>query len=392
MRCSLHCRGDPDGRNARAPSAPSRLARTVRPMPINTLLAVDGNSLLHRSYHALEASGLRTSDGRPTWAIKGFFSLLIGAVDRVGANALVVGFDDHTDNMRKTLFSGYKAQRPEKPEALKSQLALTVQTLRAAGVHVVVPPGLEADDVMASAAAVAAGAGWNTVIVTSDRDSFALIDDTTRVLRLLPRGGIDGAATLTADRLHTLTGVHPHQYREYAAIRGDSSDNLPGIRGVGEKSAAKLLSAFGSMDAVWADIEHNAGAGVAKAVGKSFIAKLTDPDSRAAYERNLELMTMRRDVDLGLDLTEAGRGLLPLDPERVLAAIDSLELRSLRSPVVAALCSTHTPESAPPPVPTPVRERPVADRVPAQPVPIEQPAGLAGPRSPRPASLGAPVW
>lgn len=388
-------------------SAPNPLARTVPGMTKRTLLAVDGNSLLHRSFHALESTNLRTRDGRPTWAVKGFMNLMLAALERTGADAVVVGFDDHTSSIRKAQHPLYKAQRPPKPPELGQQIALTIDTLRGAGVHVVVPRGLEADDVMASAAAAAAAAGWNTVIVTSDRDSFALIDETTQVLRLLFKGGIDAATRLTPERLVTLTGVRADQYREYAAMRGDTSDNLDGIKGIGEKYAAKLLAAFGTVQAAFDDVDTNAGARVAAEVGKAMVAKLTDPVSRLAFERNLDLMTMRRDVPLGIDLRSPGHGLLPLDQACVTAAMDSLELAAVRAGAVRVLCGTR--QSAPQVAPThgediPPAEPPLDDEPPFPDTPDgqhhrgpqarpDEPGAVPAPRqpvaSPQPAMQGS---
>src|SRR5205085_9167668 len=117
-------------------------------------------------------------------------------------------------------------------------------------------------DVSASAAAWAEREGWQCVVVTSDRDTFAHLSDTTRVLRLID-GGIHGSPLLDPQRLHTMYGVAAAHYLDYAALRGDASDNLPGVRGIGEKSAALLLSTVGPMEAVWADVEHDEGASVA---------------------------------------------------------------------------------------------------------------------------------
>src|SRR5690606_23788972 len=132
---------------------------------------------------------------------------------------------------------------------------------------VVVPSGLEADDVLASAGATAAAAGWRAILATSDRDSFALIDDSTSVLRIL-NGGIDASPILTPGRLHSMYGIWPNQYRQYAAMRGDTSDNLPGMHGIGEKTAAKILSEFGTVDNAFADAEDG-GALVAEHVGRA---------------------------------------------------------------------------------------------------------------------------
>lgn len=335
-------------------SAVRQTALTVQRMPTtNTILAVDGNSLLHRAFHALLSSGLSTSDGRPTWAVKGFLSLLMQSIDRVGADAVVVGFDDHEMSVRKARWPHYKAQRKPKPPELGAQIATTIDLLRSAGVHVVVPTGLEADDVMASTAQFATQAGWHTVIVTSDRDSFALIDQHTSVLRLIT-GGVEASPILTPERLHTMLSVRPDQYREYAAMRGDTSDNLAGIRGVGEVGAAKLLGHFGSVAAAFADADTG-GAELTSVMGRAYVTKLTNEQSRAAFEQNLQIMAMERDVPLGIDLTSPGRGLLPLESERVLAALSNLELASQRTQALAVLCRSA---QAAPRVATPVAEPP----------------------------------
>lgn len=312
-----------------------------------TLLAVDGNSLLHRSFHALLGSNLRTVDGRPTWAVKGFMSQLIGAVERTGADAVVVGFDDHTLNTRKVDYPHYKATRSPKPPELGQQIQLVIELLRAAGVRVVVPPGLEADDVLASAGAFAPTVGWRTVIVTSDRDSFALIDEHTSVLRVI-KGGIEASPILTPGRLHSMISVPPEQYQQYAAMRGDSSDNLAGIRGVGEVTAAKILTEFGSVQAAFDDVDGG-GARVAATIGKAAVSKLANPESRAAFALNLTIMAMHTDLDLGLDLIEPGAGLLPLETDKVLGALGAFELNSLRNYAVKALCSTGNQEYVPQP-------------------------------------------
>ncbi|MCC2308394.1 5'-3' exonuclease [Cellulomonas chengniuliangii] len=307
-----------------------------------TLLAVDGNSLVHRSFHALLGTQLATRDGRPTWAVKGFVSQLLGAVDRVGADALVVGFDDHTTSARKAAHPHYKATRGPKAPELVHQLQLTADLLRDAGVEVVVPEGLEADDVLASAAAQARAAGWSTVVVTSDRDSFGLIDPSTSVLRVI-NGGIEASPLLTPERLTMMIGIQPGQYRQYAAMRGDTSDNLTGVRGIGEKTATKLLNAFGSVEAALADIDTNAGARVAAEVGKAVVGKLASPEARAAFWGNVEIMTMRTDIPLGLGWEPAGVGHLPLDHGKVTAALAALELTSLVGYAGRVLCGVDEP-------------------------------------------------
>ncbi len=209
------------------------------------VLAIDGNSLVHRSYHAQARTGLRDDDGRPRWAVRGLLSQLVSAVERIGPDVVVVGFDDPDASIRRDRWPQYKATRVDKLTTLVEQLTLAVEVLRDLGVAVVVPPGLEADDVLASVARFAPSAGATTVIMTSDRDAFALIDEHTRVLRII-NGGVEASPMLTPERLLTLTGVRPEQYRDFAALRGDASDNLPGVHGIGAKTAARLLAELGS--------------------------------------------------------------------------------------------------------------------------------------------------
>ena len=217
-----------------------------------TLLAVDGNSLLHRSFHSSARTGFRTSDGRPMWAVRGLLSQLAAAVDRTCADAVVVGFDDPAASVRRQRWPSYKAHRGAKPATLEQQLDAAVEVLRAMGVVVAVPAGLEADDVLASAAAYARAVGARTVVATSDRDSFSLIDDNTRMLRIL-NGGVEASPMLDPQRLEMVTGVRPDQYLDFAALRGDVSDNLPGVPGIGPKTAARLLAEFGSAAAAFED-------------------------------------------------------------------------------------------------------------------------------------------
>ena len=288
-----------------------------------TLLAVDGNSLLHRSFHASARTGFRTSDGRAMWAVRGFLSHLVAAVDRTCADAVVVGFDDPDSSARRDRWPSYKAQRAPKPATLHEQLETAVEVLQDLGVVVAVPAGLEADDVLASAAAYAPTVGARTVIVTSDRDSFALIDEHTKMLRIL-NGGVDVSPLLDPHRLVLVTGVRPEQYVDLAALRGDTSDNLPGVAGIGPKTAARLLEEFGSAEAAFDDAAAG-GERCTKALGKAVAKRLADPAARDRWEHNCRVMAMHRDAPLGLDLL-AGVGCLPLDTDAVKEAYTRLEL------------------------------------------------------------------
>lgn len=296
-----------------------------------TVLAVDGNSLLHRAFHASARTGFRL-DGRPAWAVRGLLSQLVAAVDRVCADAVVVGFDDRGNSRRKKQWPTYKAQRSPKPETLEQQLDLAVQVLRHLGVVVVVPPGLEADDVLASVAAQAPAMGARTVVATSDRDSFSLIDDNTKMLRIL-NGGVDASPLLDPARLAMVTGVRPEQYPDLAALRGDASDNLPGVSGFGAKTAVKLLTELDSAEAAFADALAG-GERCQAAVGAARARTLATIEARERYDLNREVMAMVPTAELGLDLS-GGPGRLPLDEGTVRQVFGRFDLSVV--PAIRAL-------------------------------------------------------
>src|SRR3954447_23217776 len=279
-----------------------------------TLLAVDGNSLLHRSYHASARTGWARARRRPMWAVRGLLSQLTAAVDRSCADAVVVGFDDPAASVRRERWPSYKAHREAKPASLERQLDLAVEVLRELGVVVVVPEGLEADDVLASAAAQAPAWGARTVVATSDRDSFALIDGSTRMLRIL-NGGVDASPLLDPQRLAMVTGVRPEQYPDLAALRGDTSDNLPGVTGFGTKTAVKLLQALDTAEAAFDDAESD-GSRCTAAVGKARAKALAADGARERWQHNCEVMEMVTTAEVGLHRT-LGRGRLPLDEDAV---------------------------------------------------------------------------
>jgi 5'-3' exonuclease len=279
-----------------------------------TVLAVDGNSLLHRAFHASARTGFRL-DGRPAWAVRGLLSQLSAAVDRASADAVVVGFDDRSHSVRKERWPTYKAQRSPKPDTLEQQIDLAIDVLGALGLCVVVPDGLEADDVLASVAAQAPIHGARTVVVTSDRDSFSLIDDHTRMLRIL-NGGVDASPMLDAAKLALVTGVRPDQYADLAALRGDASDNLPGVRGFGAKTAVSLLTALDSAPAAFADARGD-GERCRAAVGAARTATLAGDEARERYDLNRAVMAQVTTVDVGALDPEGQVGAVPLATDAV---------------------------------------------------------------------------
>ena len=302
-------------------------------------LAIDGNSLVHRSYHAQAHTGMHATDGRPAWAVRGLLMQLVAAVERVRPATVVVGFDDPESSLRRETWPTYKATRVDKLDTLVDQLATAVEVLRLLGLSVVVPPALEADDVLASTAALVKGRGGRTVVVTSDRDAFALIDDTTSVLRII-NGGVEASPVMTPERLVMLLGVRPEQYRDFAALRGDPSDNLPGVRGIGPRTAARLLQEFGTAAAAFDD-----PAGVRARLGAGVAAKLGADGAREAFELNCLVMAMRADVPV-----ECGE--LPLDPAAVAQVYRGQNLVYTVNDALCALAGAD-PDGLTPPAPMP---------------------------------------
>lgn len=281
-------------------------------------MVVDGNSLVHRSFHALARTGARTDGNEPIWAVRGLLTQLVAAAERLEPAVVVVGFDDPDRSHRRERWPGYKAQRAEKLPTLVSQLALAEVVLADLGIHVVVPDGWEADDVLASTARTVADGGGHTVLVTSDRDAFALIDDRTSVLRMIS-GGVEGSPVLTPERLELLVGVRPEQYPDFAALRGDPSDNLPGVAGIGPKRAARLLQAFGTAEQLFGCVDTEADR-VREIVGPAVLARLAGEDARRRWQHNRRVMAPHLDIDVGLQAAPLP-GRLPLPADEVHRAI-----------------------------------------------------------------------
>lgn len=278
-------------RGAPVPVAGHRPPAPAAPPAGPLLLAVDGNSLAHRAFHAYGAIGLG-GGGEDRSALYGFLALLTALHDKTGPTGVVVGFDCREASDRKERYPAYKANRPAKDPALHALLDLVPALLADLGVAVVTEHGWEADDVVGSAAAAARVAGWRCVVATSDRDAFALVDDTTTVLRL--RSGLDNAVVVDPARLRRDQGVEPGQYVELAALRGDTSDNLPGVDGIGPARAAALLQAFPTVAAAGAD-PIGCRSVIGRRPGQALLDDLADPPA-SVFHRNVALMTIRTDL------------------------------------------------------------------------------------------------
>lgn len=317
--------------------------------PRKLLLVVDAPSLLHRNHHARAHTGITDRSGRPAWALHGMLCQILEAIDGFAPDAVIFGLDDRTASVRAAFYPQYKAGRAEKDAALVDQLDRAGALLDALGLATLTPPGLEADDVSASGATWARDNGWNCVIITSDRDAFAHISDHTQVLRLI-NGGIQGSPLLNPTRLVALYGVAAEHYLDFAALRGDASDNLPGVAGIGEKTAAALLTQVGSMRTVWADIDHNEGRIVAatldswatetgaRRMGATVVRRLAAPEARERYDFNVRIMSGHDDLDLGITPEVPGTpGLLPLDTERVNRVVSFLGVEATTSLAIRVL-------------------------------------------------------
>lgn len=218
------------------------------------LIAIDGNSLLYRAYYALPE--MTTREGTPTGALHGFLSMLLKLIQTDPAY-MVVAFDMHEPTFRHKQYEQYKAGRKETPEDLRAQFPLLKTLLREMGIAVCESAGYEADDILGTFARSAEQTGIETLLVTGDRDALQLVSQNTRVL--LTKRGLTDTAEYTLELLQEQYGLTPDHMRDLKGLMGDSSDNIPGIPGVGEKTALKLLDAYGDLESVLAHAEEIKG-------------------------------------------------------------------------------------------------------------------------------------
>lgn len=342
----------------RAPTVSGMNNHTTTNTRRRTLLAIDAPSLLHRNHHARKGSGLRDKGGRPIWALNGMLRQAMDAMVRVHADLVLFGVDDRATSKRTERFPEYKAGRGEKDAELVDQLDRAEAMLRQIGFNVVTPPGLEADDVTASAAAWAEANDWDCVILTSDRDAFAHIGPRTRVLRLI-NGGVQASPLLDAEKLYANYSVGPHNYLDFAALRGDKSDNLPGVAGVGEKTAPIMLECMGDMEAVWADIDANSGNGLVatldgwaeetgmRKISAGLLKKLRADGARERFEFNKSMMAAEL-IPLTIAVNPGDPGVLPLRRDAVESTVSYLGDRWTTKTALEVLCHDVAPVASPP--------------------------------------------
>ena len=285
------------------------------------LLLLDGHSLAYRAFFALPPD-LATTDGQPTNAVYGFTSMLIKMLQDEQPTHVAVAFDRSEPTFRHEQYVEYKANRKETPGDLRSQFSLIFEVLDALGITRLSVPGFEADDIIATLAVQAVAEGMDVLIVTGDRDVLQLVSP--QVTALMTRRGISEMTRFTPEEVTAKYGLTPAQYPDFAALRGDPSDNLPSIPGVGEKTAAKWIADFGSLAELVDRVDEVKG----KAGDKL-------REHLAAVLRNRQLTELARDVplDIGpLDLRPAA-----WDREQIHQLFDTLQFRVLRDRLYSTL-------------------------------------------------------
>jgi DNA polymerase-1 len=219
-------------------------------MPEHVLAVIDGNSLLHRAFHALPVT-MTAPDGRPTNAVFGFMSMLLKLADAHSPDTLIVAFDKGRPAFRTEVLERYKVHRPPTPEDLRPQFGMVKGLLEAMRVPIVEAEGWEGDDILGALAVRGTEAGMRVLLFTGDKDAMQLVTDNVSVVTT--RQGITDIKVYDPAAVEERLGVTPAQVPDYLGLKGDASDNIPGVPGIGEKTAAKLLRQYGSLDAV---LEH----------------------------------------------------------------------------------------------------------------------------------------
>ncbi|GAA2428750.1 DNA polymerase I [Streptomyces glaucus] len=298
------------------------------------LMLMDGHSLAYRAFFALPAENFTTATGQPTNAIYGFASMLANTLRDESPTHFAVAFDVSRRTWRSEEFTEYKANRSKTPDEFKGQVELIGELLDAMHVSRFAVEGYEADDIIATLATQAEAAGFEVLIVTGDRDSFQLVSDQVTVL--YPTKGVSELTRFTPEKVVEKYGLTPAQYPDFAALRGDPSDNLPGIPGVGEKTAAKWINQFGSFAELVARADEVKGK-----AGQNL------RDHLEAVKLNRRLTELERQVRLPKTVADLER--VPYDRKAVATVLDTLEIRnpSLRERLFAVDPGAGETESTP---------------------------------------------
>ncbi|MHB8511275.1 MAG: DNA polymerase I [Actinomycetota bacterium] len=295
------------------PAKSKRKQPAVKTQRSDALLLLDGHSLAYRAFYALPPD-LATTSGQQTNAVYGFTSMLIKLLTDFGSERIAVAFDLGRPTIRLAQYTEYKAGRAETPEGFRPQLPLIREVLASLKIPIFEVPDHEADDVLATLTRRANEEGIEVVLVTADRDAFQLIRPGVKVL--FNRRGVSDIVMYDSEGIVERYGLTPAQYLDYAALRGDPSDNLPSIAGVGEKTAAKLIQQYGSIENLY---EH-----VSEQTPKLRASLEADKEN---VERNKRLTKLVDDLPLGVDPESIRMG--EWDLKQIYELFNSLEFRSL---------------------------------------------------------------
>ncbi len=286
------------------------------------LLLLDGHSLAYRAFFALPPENFSTTTGQPTNAVYGFTAMLINVLRDEQPTHVAVAFDRSEPTFRHEQYVEYKANRRETPADFRSQLSLIFEVLDALGIPRLSVAGYEADDIIATLTVAATEAGMDVLIVSGDRDNLQLVNDHVTVL--MTRRGISDMTRFTPQEVEAKYGLTPAQYPDFAALRGDPSDNLPSIPGVGEKTAARWVSEFGSLTELVDrvdEVKGKAGERLREHLGNVL--------------RNRQLTELARDVPL--ESGPADLRPVPWDRDQIHQLFDTLQFRVLRDRLYSTL-------------------------------------------------------
>ena len=263
---------------------------------MNKLMVIDGNSIINRAFYGIRM--LTTRDGTPTNAVYGFLNILLKLVEEEAPQALCVTFDRKAPTFRHLAYEGYKAQRKGMPEELAAQLPLMKDVLDAMNIPRYELDGWEADDIIGTISVKDAAAGWETVIVTGDKDSLQLVTDATRVKLVTTRMGQTTTKEMTPDAFREVYGFDPIHIIDLKALMGDASDNIPGVKGIGEKTAMDLIQRYTSVEEIYKDLD-------ALEVKPAVRKKLTEGVEQARL--SYELATIHTDAPIDFTPEDAVR-------------------------------------------------------------------------------------
>jgi DNA polymerase-1 len=289
---------------------------------MTTLMLIDGNSLTYRAFFALPTD-MATASGQVTNAVFGFTSMLVNLLRDQKPDHLAVVFDRSEPTFRHEALSTYKGNRDATPDLLRQQMGIVREVVETLRVPVLDLVGFEADDIIATLATAAEARGDNVIIVTGDRDSYQLVHD-PHIKVLYNKRGVSDYALYDEAGIFERTGVKPTDYVHYAALRGDPSDNLPGVPGVGEKTAAKLINQYGGIDGIYEHLDE---------LTPKLRQNLAENEDKARM--NIDLMTLRHDAPVTVDPDELQIG--NFDPAEVRQLFDFLEFRQLFDRLVGVL-------------------------------------------------------